>query len=407
MNASKKILFISGFRIFPGNTGGHVHSSGIVRSLARMGYRVLVYSLAGRQGDYGPKTLLRPSNRVDSIETNLIEETNLGLTFGLLQAIGRRLDYPRVWQHELLRRAWVPGRLKHALREADIIISDMPWCPKVPGPWFGKPWFLISHNLEHVLLEQATLRQRRFAPWMLKCEREAPAVYRDIFPCAESDRDFFRSHDRSGKLRLPIIRCGVDPGLYAVPAGTRNRVRAELGLGDADRLLVFSGSRFGPNVEAFEALREFSRVESEFLRRERVYILILGSVVAAPFREGFLIATGRVADVAPYFAAGDAGLNPVVRGSGANVKLFEYLATRLPVISTIFGVRGMALQPDVDFLAYEPNELKATIERFKRRYSREQWRAHADAVWVRHRESCDIGALVESAVAQIPEFHAS
>jgi hypothetical protein len=407
MTALKNVLIISGFRIFPTKTGGHVHSGGIARSLARMGHRVRVYSLAARQDDYNFASFLPRAHRIDVIETNLVEETNLGLGFAVLQGVGRRLDFPRVWQYWLLRKGWIPARLKKALREAEIIISDMPWCPPVPGPWAGKPWYLVSHNLEHLLLEQASARQHRFAEWMLDVERDAPKHYRDIFPCAEPDRDFFGSQDGARRLRLPIIRCGVDPSDYAVPMGTRERIRKELAITEHDTVLVFSGSRFGPNLDALEALREFCRRESEFLRRERVYILILGSIVSEPFRADAMIATGRVAEVAPYFAAADAGLNPVTRGSGANVKLFEYLTARLPVISTVFGVRGTALVPDVDYLSYEPQNLRTAIERYLHGRTREQWRAQAEAVWSRHCKSCDIGELVRRAIAEIPEFHGS
>ncbi len=52
-----------------------------------------------------------------------------------------------------------------------------------------------------------------------------------------------------------------------------------------------------------------------------------------------------VPEVASYLAAADAGLNAITWGSGSNVKLFEYLAARLPVISTEFGVRGSGLKP--------------------------------------------------------------
>lgn len=399
-----RILLISGFRIFPSNTGGHVHTSGIARSLARMGHRVRLYSLAGRHGDYPPAALLGRSYRVDSVEDNLVEETNLGLTFGVLQTLARRLGYPRVWQYAMLRRGLVPRRLRRALHEAEMIFSDMPWCPPIPGPWSTKPWFLVSHNLEHLLLEQATGRPRRFADWMRAIECAAPSHYRDIFPCAEADRDFFRAHDLGGGLKLPMIRCGVDPDSYVVPAGTRERVRALLGLDDAARLLIFSGSSFAPNLQALAELREFCRLESDFLARARVHVLALGSMVAAPFRDAALIATGRVPEVAPYFAAGDAGLNPVTSGSGANVKLFEYLATRLPVISTPFGVRGTPLQPHVDYVPYAPGALKDAIEHFLRARSPLEWREHAEVVWARHRRSCNIEDLVRDALAQVPEF---
>jgi glycosyltransferase involved in cell wall biosynthesis len=402
----KQVLLISGFRIFPGSTGGHIHTGGIARSLARMGYRVRIYSLAGRRQDYSLSSLWARSYRLDEIEPNLVEETHLGFFIGLIQTIGRRLDVPRVWQYALLKFGLVPRRLKKALREADIILSDLPWCPPVRGPWRSKPWFLVSHNLEYSLLAQEGFLHRRFSRWMFGVERDAPRIYSDIFSCAEEDRDFFRSHSGGSQLALPIIRCGVDPKGYSVPAGTREAVRETLRLEDADTLLVFSGSRFGPNLDALAWLREFCLKEAEFLASRRIYVLVLGSMVASPERSGALIATGRVPATEPYFSASDAGLNPVTRGSGSNVKLFEYLAARLPVISTEFGVRGTELQPEVDYLAYEQAGLQATLERFVTMRSRVQWREFAEAVWNRRRQGCDIGELVRDAIAKVPGFPA-
>jgi hypothetical protein len=405
-NKVTSILLLTGFRIFPTNTGGHLRTGSIARALARQGYGVRIYSLAGRQEDYSWSQLgARAPHLIAELEPNLIEETHLGLDFGLMQAASRRLDFPRYWQHQMLRRGIVPARLRSALQQADIILSDTPWCPPVPGPWSGKPWYLLSHNLEYRLLEQAPPRHRRFARWMRQMEENAPRQFRDIFACAEEDQRFFRQHDPTGRLRLPIVRCGVDPAVYRTPVGTRERVRAELGLSDEDTLLIFSGSRFAPNIEALASLREFCRTEADFLQRERVHLLVLGSILAAPERAGALIGTGRVPAIEPYLAAGDAGLNAVTRGSGANVKLFEYLAARLPIISTPFGVRGTALEPEKDFLAYEPHQLRGIIERFKRSRTREEWSAHANAVWDRHRHSCDIQLLVNDAIAELPEFN--
>jgi glycosyltransferase involved in cell wall biosynthesis len=297
----------------------------------------------------------------------------------------------------------VPRRLKHALREADIVLSDLPYCPPIPGPWRGKPWYLISHNLEHKLLEQGSARQRRFANWMRRVEGAAPQTYTDILACAEEDRAFFRAHDIRSQLTLPIVRCGVDPRLYAFSSAMRSDVRAGLGLRDEDWVFVFSGSSFAPNVEAFREIEEFCRAEAEFLARSRVYLLVVGSVSSEAYRRGSLIVTGPVPDVVPYFAAGDAGVNLVTRGSGSNVKLFEYLAARLPVISTVFGVRGTELTAFTDYLPCNRGDIKEVIQRFIGS-DRSFWRAQAESVWNRHKQSCDIQDLVNDAISLLPAF---
>ena len=399
----KNIVLVSGNRIAPAATGGQVRSISIARALARIGHSVHIFSTAGRREDYQGANLRRGMTMESDIEPRLKESTHLGLTFGIMQSLARRLDYPRVWQHHMLAKGLVPKRLKQALQEADIILSDLPYCPPIPGPWREKPWYLISHNLEHKLLEQASARQRRFANWMRRVEGAAPETYTDILACAEEDRAFFRTQDIRSRLALPIIRCGVDPRLYSFSPEMRPQMRAKLGLGDEDWVLVFSGSGFAPNVEAFGQIKEFCRAEAEFLARNRVYILVVGSVSSEAYRQGALIVTGPVPEVLPYFAAADAGLNMVTRGSGSNVKLFEYLAARLPVISTVFGVRGTELTAFTDYLPCSRNDLKEVIQSFIAR-DREFWRTKAEGVWNRHKQSCDIQHLVNDAIALLPTF---
>ena len=395
---------LCGYRIFPPSTGGNVHSTTIARALARLGHQVLVYCLAGRREDYSPGTALRGGYSRVTIEHNLDEETNLGAAFGLLQALFRRTGVPRIWQYELLRRGIVPRRLKDELLRADLVVCDFPFCPPVPGSWANKPWFMVSHELEFKLFEQVGGMEGRFAGRMRAIEADAPRIYRDIFVCAQEDRDFFRAASARADLKLPYIRCGVDAKMYAPDPGMRERMRAELKLNDEDWLLLFSGSRYGPNVESFEVLQQFCRTEAQFLRDHHIYLLVLGSVSAAARREDALIVTGPVPEVIPYFAAADAGLNPITRGSGSNVKLFEYLASQLPVISTPFGVRGTELLPDVDYLPYEPAALKAALQQFLSLRSRGEWQLHAAGVLKRHFRFCDIQELVRDAVAQRPEF---
>jgi len=382
--------------------GGQVRTSSIARALARAGYEVLIYSLAGRREDYAFPPIR--TRRIDHLDSRLTEETNLGLGFGLPQAIFRRLEYPRIWQYWLLRRGLIPRRLRDALRSADVVLGDKLYCPPIPGPWASKPWFLISHEIEHVLLEQLGRGRRSSTVQVRRIEEQAPRMFSDIFAVAEEDQSFFRAHDPSGQRRVPIVRCGVDVELYTPHEADRRRIRGELGLQERDRLLVFSGSRFGPNLEALERLKEFVRSESAFLARERLHFLILGSIEPTARRLGPLIVTGRVPLVQPYLAASDAGLNPVTSGAGSNVKLFEYLAARLPVLSTLFGARGTPLKPDVDFIPFEPADLKSALQTFVAAGDNAYWRAFALDVLSRHRRSIDIGDAVADAIKEARDF---
>jgi len=55
-----------------------------------------------------------------------------------------------------------------------------------------------------------------------------------------------------------------------------------------------------------------------------------------------------VPDVAPFLARAHVAVNPVVSGSGVNIKLVEYLHAGLPLVSTSLATRGLPLTPGID-----------------------------------------------------------
>jgi len=58
-----------------------------------------------------------------------------------------------------------------------------------------------------------------------------------------------------------------------------------------------------------------------------------------------VIMTGYVEDeFEAHFDASNIALNPMLSGGGTNIKLFDYFARGLPVVSTPFGVRGLNIR---------------------------------------------------------------
>ena len=211
------VLIISASEIFPTITGGTVHTGGVARSLRRMGYTVRIYCVAARRESYARRGESVDAHIEEAIEPGLIQQTHLGLWFGLLQTLARRLGMPRVWQYWLMRLGWVPRALKKAAAEADIVICDMPHTPPLPGkPGHGgrgnTPWYLMSHDLTWHQLSLRPFKERIWTGWMRRVEADAPRLYTDIIAVTPEDRNFFAAHDRGGRLQLPIIGSAILPG---------------------------------------------------------------------------------------------------------------------------------------------------------------------------------------------------
>jgi glycosyltransferase involved in cell wall biosynthesis len=403
-----KILIVSGLRVWPVASGGQLRTSGFASALARMGYDTTVYSLTGRRPDYSRLRPWRDPHFTDAIESRLCETTYLGIGPAVAHALSRYRRRPRSWMLSMTGGGKYPDRLRDLIDESDAIVADHSYvAPPTEAARTGdKPWYLLSHQLEHVLLRQGNAADRRFAAAMELHERAAPKLYADIFACAEEDRDYFRSHSRDNTVKVPIIRCGVDSSRYRWTDADRHTTRRRLGLSDAETVLLFAGSNYAPNLEALSDLKAFVHRERNFLERSRIRFLILGSMESQPYNDGIIIATGRVPAVLPYFAAADAGLNPVLRGAGSNVKLFEYLAARLPVLSTAFGIRGSGLTAGEDYVEFGGSTLRDALHTLLSARGRPEWREFAERVWERHRKTVEIDAAVQAAVAVAARFPA-
>ena len=56
---------------------------------------------------------------------------------------------------------------------------------------------------------------------------------------------------------------------------------------------------------------------------------------------------GLTADCKPFFEAADIAINPMLTGSGSNLKQLEFMAMGLPTVATPVGARGIPIVDDV------------------------------------------------------------
>lgn len=63
-----------------------------------------------------------------------------------------------------------------------------------------------------------------------------------------------------------------------------------------------------------------------------------------------------VPTVAPFLRRAAVAVNPVVSGSGVNIKVVEYLDAALPLVSTSLAVRGLPLRPGTDLEVHDDPE---------------------------------------------------
>jgi GT2 family glycosyltransferase len=148
---------------------------------------------------------------------------------------------------------------------------------------------------------------------------------------------------------MPFAKCVVAPNGTFVgdePSESARRDRKHH-LGVENPLAIFIGSLFPPNEEAARFIcSELAPAVPD------VTFAICGGVGGAIDPDslarrgiGNVRITGTIDDAVrrEYLSAADLAINPMFSGSGTNIKMFDFMAAGLPVITTAIGARGIAL----------------------------------------------------------------
>ena len=337
------ILVVSGLQIFPPISGGHLRTSTLCNALRKAGHDVFVYSFTGRRADYrqGKKS------EVHKVHSNLKEYINRSKIPGLLQFFSYRADLPPFWL-TLYSQFYLPKELRKILHWCDTLIVDFPFLyPVLKNS--HKQTILNTHNIE------SNLYKNTFVAAMVRKIEMAAVKHSDtaLF-CSKSDRNFFRCVNNENNLF--ILPNGLDVDKYSCDPALRVKYRNILNI-ETKHTVLFTASSYRPNRNAFNQLLFWSNKNMQQLKNNNIVILVVGSVSDTPIDEEHIKVIGRVDDILPYFSAADSAINPVTEGSGTNVKLMEYIAAKLPILTTPFGARGIELESGKDCLYFDFDNL--------------------------------------------------
>lgn len=238
--------------------------------------------------------------------------------------------------------------------KADAIIHDFPFTAyyDIFAGLDSKPRLYNAHNCEtrlyrqlhpadqsrpvHELVRHAELRMLEVSDLILYCNEGDLATFREMAPEAHFDG-----------LYAPN---GMQPlAAVSTPAGsTASRPRA-----------VFMGSGHPPNVQA-----------AEFIAHELAAQLpeidfdIIGSCLGQGQYPGNVHRHGVVSEAGKgrLLGAATLALNPMAAGSGSNVKVLDYFANGLPVLSTDFGMRGIQAVAGEQYLQAPLSQFAAVLK---------------------------------------------
>jgi glycosyltransferase involved in cell wall biosynthesis len=220
----------------------------------------------------------------------------------------------------------------------------------------------VAHNVEvdFAAAHPPSFLSRTLLRRLGELERRAVQASDLVVTCTESDAERLRS--LYGGSEYAVVPNGFDEELLGFDRAVgRADARGSLGLDPEERVLLFVGgpARHNRDAVAFLERRLLPSLQPG------VTLLVAGRCAqprrAEPAPGRTVRRLGYVEDLRPLFAAADLGVNPVAHGSGSQLKIAEYLAAGLPIVTTPVGMRGY--EPFARFLTVvELDEFRGAIE---------------------------------------------
>lgn len=235
-------------------------------------------------------------------------------------------------------------QIEASMAHSDIVVISHPYAFNVVKKYLRNQLVVYEAQDVAYLIKKEILPDSRTTQEWLKmvyaAEKECCTISDWIMTCSGEDRQAI--HDLYGVCldKIIVVPNGVD--CLSIPfIGTNERIayKERLGLGH-ERIGVFMGSWHLPNLEACERIFEMAK------ECPNVKFLLMGSQCQyfkdkiIPENVGMLGVVTQEQKEA-IFRGADFALNPMLSGSGTNLKMFEYMASGIPIITTAFGARGI------------------------------------------------------------------
>jgi glycosyltransferase involved in cell wall biosynthesis len=339
---TRHIVSIVPFATFPPHMGGQVIINYQNRELANLGWQVEQYSAGLRKSD------LRLLLKQTSLEMNIgyCEYRNLRAIPAFSFMISAFFHMPYFWAGRIMS-GW--PNLQSAIKKADLVIFEMPWgySSKLEIP-NSTPIIYMSHNVEHEVVQSWKCRIKYIKDFVIDgCTRQEAKLSKTadrIIAITQKDADRMAELYKLDKQKITLIPRGIDISQYEkISYEKKKALRKKLGIHDNQKIILFVGSLHGPNKDAAEFLCSIAeKIDPAGL------LIIAGGVIDEikhPRKNNLRFYKDQnmnsSMEIADYMKIADIAVNPVMGGSGMNVKVLEYMGWMLPIVSTSFGIRGI------------------------------------------------------------------
>jgi len=392
-----KIVVAVSFPVFPPKGGGQNRIYHLYRQLAQHADVVLV-SLCDYPGE--GKTIsfnreiapgLREHRIAKSPEHQHIE---VQLSEALWASVGDLV----AMRHINATHAYLEA-LRDETQAADIVVASHHYLYPAVRQVYRGPVVYESHNVEtdmkHAVLGRPTADKLN-QPALSLGDAESSALHTAedwlnynqeieqlcaqdavlVTACSDDDRLRLQYLYELPNEKFAISANGVDmTSVTFTEASERVRYQQRQSLGQV-KTAVFMGSWHGPNLEAAQSILDLALSLEDPAQESPWQFWLMGSVCdywQARLKDGRLSRLptnvrllGMLSETekAVVLATADLALNPMNSGSGSNLKMMEYAAAGIPVLSTPFGNRGLAYRNGRDIIERELADFATGLQAF-------------------------------------------
>lgn len=334
----KKIVVTTTFPIYPPISGGQRRIFNLYKELTDS-FEVVFITYGNFQGerpkevkiDHHFKEIRLPwSSEFVELREDLARKTDASIDDVIATKLSDR-------DHLLLEM------LKKETADADLVVASHPYlypaiesaCPEVPI-WYD------AHNVEYLLKEtiiKGFSKADEYLELVRTVEKQCCEKSLFITCCSGEDKNKLSTLYEFDANKCHVVPNGFDnEDIKFVPRVIRDDFKNKLNT-SGKVVTLFIGSLHGPNIDAVKLINNFSA------KTPNAIYLIAGSVCNAFIgqrlpKRVYLLGEVTEGEKEVLLSSCDIGLNPMQTGSGTNLKLIEYLAAGLDVLTTSFGMRG-------------------------------------------------------------------
>lgn len=253
--------------------------------------------------------------------------------------------------------------------KADIVVFSHPWIYPLVKDLLRKDKQLVvydAHNVEG-LLRTTLLDDGGAGTGIVKdvvsVEYELCHAADVVLTCSHEDMTLFNKLYNVPLEKMRVVPNGVfTETIKPVNQEEKAARKKQLGLG-SQSAAIFIGSNYPPNVEAVRFI-----IKELAPRLPGVMFVVAGGVGSGIDKKeyehqenvrvtGFLEEDKKLL----WLAASDIAVNPMFSGSGTNIKMFDFMAAGLPIVSTSYGTRGIADNDYAGILIRDKNQFLSAV----------------------------------------------